>query len=105
MTVTVNCQPSGSATSCPGTFTLYADQLGPTAVVPTLPNGQPMAQIKRSVPPGEQQTVSLNFVLTHKALNLLYAKPDPRCYVEAVITPSQTSNQAQIYKSADVFIK
>lgn len=96
VTVTANCQPPGSATSCPATFTLFAQQLGPTAGLPTIPNPTQLSKITNvSVPAGQQQTVPLRFTLSRPILNLIYKYGDPRCYVLAVITSGPASNQAQ----------
>ncbi len=94
-TVTANCQPSGSATGCPATFTLYAAQLGPAPGLPAFPLPVQLSQIKMTLLPGQQQTVKLRFVLSHKVLDVLYAYPDPRCYVQTVITSGGPSSQAQ----------
>jgi hypothetical protein len=96
VTVTANCQPPGSATSCPAIFTLFAQQLGPTAGLPTIPNATQLSKITNvSVPAGQQQTVTLRFKLSHQILNLIYKYGDPRCYVQAQITTGPASNQAQ----------
>ncbi|MGP0034441.1 MAG: hypothetical protein ACLP4R_07695 [Solirubrobacteraceae bacterium] len=95
MTVTVNCQPSGAATSCPATFTLYAARLGPTQTLPAIPNPVQLSQITMTLPPGNGQTLQLRFVLSHTILNLLYAYSDPRCYVITNVTSGAPSSQAQ----------
>jgi hypothetical protein len=87
VTVTADCQPPGSATSCPATFTLLAQQLGPKAGLPFVPNPTQLSKITDvPVPAGQQQTVTLRFTLSHQIINLIYRYGDPRCYVLAVVT-------------------
>jgi hypothetical protein len=95
VTVTANCVPSGSAPSCLAKLTLVVAQLGPARGLPPVPKAQ-LSQIMMTFRPTEQQTVKVRFVLSHKVLDLLYAYPDPRCYVIATITSGKTSRQAQL---------
>jgi hypothetical protein len=98
VTVTFTCQPSGSATSCPATFRLFADGLTATKTssLPTIPYRVQLSVIMNTYSPGNH-TVKLHFKLTHQVLNLLYAYTDPRCYAQALIvsggapsSPAQT---------------